>query len=456
MHLKKQSKSLALDVLNDPIRKVLVRLALPIMATSLIQMAYNLTDIFWVGKLGSSAVAAVGTGGLFLWLADSLMHLARMGGQVQAAQAIGAGDLSRARKAGAVAFQIGISLALLFGLIILLFHPKIIHFFHFQSQTTIDQSHTYLTVTGGLVVFSYCARIFTGLMTAAGNSKTPFRVTAIGLICNMVLDPLLIFGLNLGVLGAALATVISQAFVVLLFFINRKCVLSLRRLKLFTWHRGLYRPVLRVGIPTSLETLFYSGTSIVISHFVARYGDFAVAAQRIGSQIESLSWLSAEGMASAVNACVAQHVGANMLKRANKVYRLALTYMGIIGFLATLILYFFADPLMRLFVWEPQTIHIGAQYLSILAISEIFMGWELMSYGAYAGYGDSLKPALIIMIFTAIRIPLALLLTSHLPDVNGIWWAITISSILKGTLLTAYYPFFRKRFERKRTALKMP
>ncbi len=429
--------------------QALMRLALPIMASSLIQMAYSFTDLFWVSGLGSPAIAAVGTGGLFIWFADSLVYLARMGGQVLSAQSLGAEDLTQARRYAGSSLQLGMLLGLLYGLLMLCFHPQLIAFFHFKSHLTIQMSESYLLITGSLIIFPFMARIFTGLMTATGDSRTPFIITTLGLVINMLLDPLFILVFSWGIQGAAWATVLSQSIVLLLFFYAAQQNELLCRLPLFRYYRSCYLSISRIGIPAGLQTMFYAGTSIAISRLIANYGDLAVAAQRIGSQIESLSWLTAEGLAAALNAFVAQNVGAKAWHRAKKAYHLAATFMCGLSLLVSLCFLCFPQLILQPFLHEAASLDIGIHYLKILAFSQTLMSLELVANGTFAGYGKTLYPSLVCIFLTAARLPLSLLLTQSSLGLHGIWWAISISSICKGGVLTLSLPFFRRRYEER-------
>ena len=184
------------DLLKGNIAKALGRLAVHIMGASVIQMAYSLIDMIWIGRLGATAVAAVGTGGLFMWFADSFMLLARIGGQVQCAQAVGAGRRHRARQFIRAAIQLGILFGVLYGVLLFGFRRQIVAFFHFNEPETIRMTLQYLAAIAPGILFTYLSKILSGLSTATGNSRTPFMVTAVGLICNMVLDPLMIFTLG--------------------------------------------------------------------------------------------------------------------------------------------------------------------------------------------------------------------------------------------------------------------
>lgn len=184
------------DLLHESILPALTRLAVPIMATSLVQMAYNLTDMLWIGRLGAGAVTAVGTAGLYIWMSQGVVDLARIGGQVKVSQSLGGQDEEEAGQFAKGALQIGIFLALLFGVISLLGAGPLIGFFGLQSGVIIRDSERYLQITGGAIIFSFLNAVLTGILAAEGDSKTPFKANVVGLVSNIVMDPALIFGLG--------------------------------------------------------------------------------------------------------------------------------------------------------------------------------------------------------------------------------------------------------------------
>ena len=163
-----------IDLVSGPVLPSLTKLALPIMATSLIQMAYNLTDMLWIGRMGSSAVASVGAAGMYMWLSNGLAALPKMGGQVNTGHALGAGRHVEAASFSAAALWLGAALGLLFGACSVLFADPLIGFFNLNSPQVISDAKIYLQITCGCVVFSFLNQTFTGLFTAAGNSRCSF------------------------------------------------------------------------------------------------------------------------------------------------------------------------------------------------------------------------------------------------------------------------------------------
>lgn len=181
------------DLLKEPILPALTRLALPIMATSLVQMAYNLTDMAWIGRLGAGAVTAVGSAGMYTWFSQGFAILARTGGQVKAAHCLGAGETEEASLYARGAVQVGLLFALMYGLVSFFGARQLIGFFGLSSPEIIREAQAYLQIACGLIVFSYLNAILTGLLTAAGDSRTPFMANVAGLAVNVILDPVLIW-----------------------------------------------------------------------------------------------------------------------------------------------------------------------------------------------------------------------------------------------------------------------
>lgn len=442
-----------IDLLHGNILTSLTGLAVPIMATSLVQTAYSLTDMAWIGMVGSDAVAAVGAAGMYTWLANGAVAMARMGGQVRVAQTCGEGKPDEAVEYGRGAIQLAIAMALVFGVLSNAAARPMIGFFHLNTPSTVDQAVVYLRIACGLLLFTYIGQTLTGLYTAVGNSRIPFLANSIGLAVNMVLDPMMILGIGpfpkLGVAGAAIATVTAQLMVllVMLFFARRDPILS-RQLRVFNPIPGRYlKNIVRIGFPTAIQDMLYCSISMVLTRFVTSWGDAAVAVQRVGGQIESISWMTSEGFGTALNAFTGQNYGARNYKRVKKGYTTAAWIIAVWGMFTTSLLIFGASPIFRIFIHEPEVIPVGTSYLRIIGVCEMFMCVELMTVGAMSGLGRTLEASVITILLTALRIPLAYLLGNTAMGLDGVWWALTISSILKGIVFFIYYQRIMRRLE---------
>ena len=432
-----------INLLEGNILPALSALALPIMATSLIQMAYNLIDMIWIGKIGASAVASVGAAGMFMWLSNGLATLAKMGGQIKVGHALGAQKKEDAASYAQSSIQMGIVFAIGFGILSVVFADEMIGFFQLNSAQVIQDAKLYLMITCGLVIFSFMNQIFTGILTAMGNSRTSFIATGIGLVLNIVLDPLFIFGFGaippMGVAGAAIATVLAQLVVMLLFLytILRDTVLFSNVHILHSYSSQHTMEIFRIGLPSAVQSMLFSGISMVIARLIAGWGDAAVAVQKVGSQIESISWMTAEGYAAALNSFVAQNHGAKNTDRIREGYRLSMIVMLSWGVFCSLVLIVFPQLIFQVFIQEAEVLPMGVDYLRILGVSQLFMCMEITTAGAFSGLGKTLPPSIVSITLTGARIPMAILLGRWL-GLNGVWWAITISSIGKGIVLSRY------------------
>lgn len=434
-----------IDLLHEPILPALTRLALPIMATSLVQMAYNLTDMAWIGRVGAGAVSAVGSAAMFTWFSQGVSNLAKMGGQVKVAHALGRGNREEAAEYAQGAIQIGILFALVFGFLTITCRKGLIGFFNMKNPEIIRDAELYLMITCGLILFSFLNVIFTGILTASGDSKTPFLSNVIGLVINMILDPVLIFGLGpvpkMGVSGAAFATVGAQAVVTLVFLFSIRSDTILFD-KVHIWRptsRAYVKQIVRIGFPAAIQTMIYSSISMVLTRLVAGFGDTAIAVQRVGSQIESVSWMTADGFAAAINSFVGQNYGAKQWDRVKKGYMKAAQIMFLWGMFSTGLLIFAAEPIFRIFIHETDVVADGIVYLQVLGVSQMFMCEEILTTGALSGLGKTMQASVISIILTSARIPMALFLVMTPLGLSGIWWAITLSSVLKGIVYVTYF-----------------
>jgi putative MATE family efflux protein len=449
--VRSKVRSKKVDLLKGPVTSSIVRLAIPIMAGSFLSLAYNLTDMFWVGRLGTQAVAAVGTGGLLMWVSDGILSIMRIGGQVHCGQAYGRGKIDQVRSYGRESLRLGYLAAFFLFLLYFFAAGPIISIFNFNEAVTHGDAIIYLQVSSFGLFATFGGRILSALLTTAGNSKSPFIANAIGLMANMILDPLMITTLDMGVFGAALATVIAQVIVLLILLVIAKNDEIFNNLQLFSrpiaWKN--VAEILRIGLPAGAQSLIRSMVTIVISRMVVQFGDLSVAVQRFGSQVESISWMTADGFGSAVSAFIAQNYGAGKGRRVKKGYLSAFLIVLIICIFTTSILYFFAADITSLFMGEPEAIAGGRAYLQILSASQILLGLEIITIAAFSALGQTRFTAIVSTIFIGSRIPLAAWLSSTPLGVNGIWWTMTITTNVVAVVFILAFISYLKKLERE-------
>ena len=435
-----------LDLTEGSISSKLIKLSLPIMGTSFIQMAYNLIDMMWVGKDGSDSVAAVGTAGFYTWLAMSFIMISKMGGEIKVAQSIGEHNIKATKGYIKSAIELNMMLSIIYTLILIIFNKPLIELFRLGDTNVTTMGRSYLLVVACGMICYFINPVFTSIFNGLGNSKTPFKINTIGLIINIVLDPLLIFGFgpipHLGVVGAALATVLAQVVVTICFIsIIIKNKDELFKVKLFrNINLDYYKILCHIGLPIALQEGLFTLFSMAMGVIVASFGAVAIAAQKVGTQIESISWTSAEGLAAALSTFVGQNYGAKKYDRINEGSKVSIIAAIIWGILTSAVLIFFNRFIFSLFVNEAEAIEKGAEYLRVLGYSQLFMCIEITIGGIFKGIGRTKIPSYISIILTSARIPMAILLSKeNILGLSGVWWSISISSMFKGIIILSVF-----------------
>ena len=431
-------------------RKILL-VAMPIMGTQLLQMTYNLTDMFWLGRMEDSvgAVAASGLAGMFLWLSATLMMFGRIGAEIGVSQKLGGGDRAEAQGFAQEAARIGLLLGALYGLALICFAGPLVSLLQVSEQDVFQGACSYLRIAGLGIPLTYVSASITGGFNGAGNSRLGFWANAAGLIINMILDPLMILGLGWGIRGAAIATVIAQGLVctILLMFAKRH-----PRRPFPSFHlrgrltKARVKTILTWSLPVSLESAAFTMLAMVVTSMVSSsYGAYAVAVQRVGSQIESLSWLVGGGFASAVSAFVGQNFGARKWARIRRGYRISLATLLAWEVFAMLVMILGGRFLFSLFLSEPpELVQMGKEYLFILALCQPFMALEGVCGGTFRGMGKTLPPSISSISVNLIR-PLLCWTLAQWIGLNGFWLGITLSAALRGTTMFVWYTLYQRK-----------
>ncbi|MDD2525511.1 MAG: MATE family efflux transporter [Bacteroidales bacterium] len=433
------------DLTTGAISGVIIRLASPLIAASFVQMAYTMTDMLWLGHLGSEQVAAVGAAFFYVWMSNSVSYCTKSGAEVLVSQSLGSKDTPRAIQFADHAVRLAFLLALAYSLLILIAAPWLLSFFDL-AQPIREESAAYLYYIIPGMIFGILNNTFSGIIYGMGNSKTPFRILIVGLIINIVMDPLLIYGIwifpEMGVRGAAMATSLSQGIVILLFLrtlFARQGFLKGFKMR-FRWQPDLLRLIVRIGLPVTLQNALFAFISMVLTAMTAQFGHIAVAVTTLGGQLEAISWMTSDGFCTALGSFTGQNYGAGLWKRIRQGYYISLFVAGTIGLVAGLLFLFQGKFIFQFFLSEQESIALGALFLYIEGYSQFFMVAERVSAGGFNGLGKTHIPAVIGIAFNALRIPTAWLFVYTLGmGVTGIWWAISLSSILKGVLLSVWY-----------------
>lgn len=428
-------------VVGAPLPRALLFLALPAVGSMLLQTAFGIVDTFWVGRLGSDAVAAMSAASYFLWSTYALVSLVSVGTHAHVARRSGEREFHRVAGASGD----GLLLCVPVSVAAVAFYMSVagIAFRYMGVQGEIlAMARGYLDVVlVGLPVtllFMVVGAVFQG----TGDTRTPFWLLCSSFGLNLILDPLLIFGAGplptLGIAGAAVATVVSQALVLLpgLYLLHRRKLIAIPRPILSA------RPfsILRIGLPTFMEGFLFCVVYIFLVRLLLPHGTSGLAALGVGHRLEGVTYMVALGFSHACAVLVGQSLGAGKPRRAQRGTWLATAMVGGFALVVTVIFVARGGPLMDLFVDEHETIRDGTIYLRIVGLSQVFMVVEVCLFGAFEGAGNTVPPMIVSTSLTLARIPVAYLLAIRMGmGPAGVYWAISSTTMAKGVLMALWF-----------------
>ncbi len=456
---------------DGPLVPVIIRLAAPVVLMMYFQNAYNIIDTIWVGQLlGEVSLAGIGTGGYVLWMIFGLTGFVSVGLTAIIARRFGEGNIIEAELTATRGIWYSLVVSIFLGTLIWFFLPDIFLMMG-ADQSVTAQGMSYMKVLVFGIPFIFLSIAIQSMYQAAGDTITPMWLMAISLIINFALDPILMLGLfgapRMGIAGAALATVLARFTWVALGLLllvkgkrigqREKSIFSLGPvsrllpqimrgpIKLHSWDKvrwrwSQFRQVLWLGLPHAFSMTLFPAVYMILVRIPSQYGAAQVAALRVGHTVEGMSFYLALGFMIATSTCVGQNLGAGKTSRANRSAWTASAMVASIIAIFSLCFYFFSHSIAAIFSPDPNTIAAAAVYLEILAISQVFMGVEIVLGGGFTGAGDTMPPMLVAVPLNIARIPIAYFLANTMGmGVSGVWWAISGTSIIKGLILAAIF-----------------
>ena len=450
------AKKTKYDLTQGPILQKLIGLSVPIMATSFMQMAYSLTDTFWMGILSreygaSGAVAAVGTAALYLWLSMGLISLCRMGAEIGVSQNFGRGDQEAAKGFAQNAIFLALILGFIYSALMIIFRRPLIGFFNIEDAQVVLQAEQYLAVTAIGLPMMFVHNVITGCFNGFGNTKLPFYINSLGLALNIAISPLLIFVFDMGIIGAALGTVIASVVNIALKLWAMKRYRS-RPFEVFPFRFKIDKAklvqIFKWGGPVAVESMTFTFLFMVVSRLIADFGTEAIAAHRVGYQVEALSFMVGGGFAMAYGSFVGQNYGAKKWSRLHSGYKISSLVMGIYGLVITFVLFIFAEPLVSIFLNNANEIQMGGDYLRIIALTQLLFCMEGVAVGSFRGRGLTMKPTIVSAGSNVLRVIVTYALAATALGLTGVWWGIAIAMTVKSIWLLLWHIYNSRRLPR--------
>ncbi|MDT8336773.1 MAG: MATE family efflux transporter [Candidatus Izemoplasmatales bacterium] len=453
------------NVTEGPILKKMLILAFPILLTTLSQIAYNLTDIFWIGRVDqigmieTSAVAAIGTASYITWFAFGFILIAKIGTSVKVSHAVGRKELQNVNVFATNGLLLEAFFGILFSVSVILFKEEFLAIFNISTPQIIEYALMYIPIIGGFLFIQFIVNGFIAVNEGLGQTRVNLSILAIGFLFNMILDPLLIIVFKLGISGAAIATVSAQIVTLTIFIIvYKKHNPNLRVFRVKNFNLVATKQIISVGVPVGIQSMFFTIISIYIARQVFVFGPNVVAAQRIGVQIEQLTWMIASGFQTAITVFVGQNFGAKEYSRIKRSIWHISSILVPYALIISLLLLFIPETLLRIFIDDDITVRYGIRYLQIISLSQIFMIIEGIGAGFFNGIGKSYIPSVVGIIGNSLRVVLVIFLTVQFFE-EGIWWSVNISSIFKALFMIVFFIYIIRHLEdikNNRLVIKKP
>jgi len=435
------------SIIKMPIFKALITLSIPIILANLFQAMYQMTDSFWVGRLGGVALASVSICTPIIFLAFSFGIGFTMAGSTFVAQYFGAKNHKMVSHAAAQTILMVVIISLFLSVFGFIFAPYLLHFMGANNEI-FPMALPFLRISFVAVIANFSFFIFQSIMRGIGKPKVPVFVVIATVLLNFILDPLFIFGFGpipaSGPTGAALATLLTQTIAAIIGFII-----------LFGGRHGIHlkitdfkpdfkfiKKAFKIGLPSSIEQSSRNLAMVVLISLIAGFGTTAIASYGAGGNIMQVAMFMGIGLAVANGTLVGQNIGAKNISQAIKVSKISavlsfvsLSFLGLIAF-------FFSRQFISFFV--PNDLAViagGSHFIKTVALGFGFIGLQMSFGNVFLAAGKSTTTMLLTILSQWLfQIPLAYILSQHTSlGITGLWLAFPITNIIIASIAFLLY-----------------
>ncbi len=420
----------------------IVAFAVPVFLSQLFQTLYNSVDSMIVGRyLGKEALAAVSSAGNLIFLITSFFTGTAMGAGVIISRYFGAKEYDRMSKA----IHTNVAFGLVAGVFLTFFGifatPTILKWMN-TDPTVMPDSVTYFRYyfVGAIAIVMY--NIFTGIMNAVGDSKSPLIFLIISSVINVILDYLFIGGLGFGVGSAALATTIAQVISVIL------CIISLTRkdrvyrieFKKIRFHKPMLVEIIRYGLPTGVQNSVIGLANVIVQSNINTFGADAMAGYGAYIKIEGFGFLPITCFSMAMATFISQNLGAGLYDRVKKGARFGITTSIILAELVGIVIFICIPFFMRAFSDEPEVIRYGVLQGRVESLFYLFLAYAHCIAGVCRGAGKAVSPMVIMLsIWCVLRITYITAAMHICHDIRLIYLAYPITWCISSVIFFIYY-----------------
>ncbi len=417
-----------MDMTQGPIMSKLIRFGLPVLLGMLFQRIYNFADAYIVGRyLGDGPLGSVSISGMAMYLLMSLMMGLTTGVSVVISQFYGAGDEEKVRSTFSTSIYVSVIATAVITVAGILLSRPLLRLLQ-TSDELIDDAHIYLTIifagSFGTMLYNWISSVLRSL----GNSVLPLIFLIISSVLNVILDIFFIAVIPMGVAGAALATVLAQVISGALCLVYALRILPMLRIRRtdMCFDPKIAKQILIYGIPTGLQMSIITISDMTLQAMVNTYSTALVVAYGVCIKVEAVGWQMSDAIGTAVGTFTGQNIGAGRFDRVKKGVSCAYVIHFICFGLFCPIIWLIAEPLMRAFTQNPDSIRYGVEYMRIFSFFFLFGGLMCIYHNILRASGDVKVTILMGVSEIITRIGLTFLLSSMF-GYYGLWWVSPIT-----------------------------
>jgi putative MATE family efflux protein len=384
---------------SAPVSKAIIRLALPMMAAMIAQSIYNMTDMFFIGQTGDpNMVAAVSLAFPIFMLSQALGNIFAVGSSSYISRLLGVKNYDESRNASSVCFYVSLIAGLLLTVLLLCFKTPVITHIG-ASEGTLTHVDGYYSIVVLFMPFAVVGTLFSGLLRSEGATDKAMILQLIGIVLNIILDPIFISVFGWGTKGAAWATIAGQlaSFAYGVWYVRSKRTALSIALKHNKPNRTMVKEIFSIGIPSGLSNFLMSIAAILGNRIAAGYGDYVVAGSGVQLRITSLCFMLVFALTMGYQPFAGFNYGAKNFERLKKGFIFTLIVSTALCAMGCIIFFFFGDAFIRFFINDAQTIEAGALMLRVFIIGLFFMGIQTTFMTSYQALGKSFEATLVTL-----------------------------------------------------------
>lgn len=438
---------------KEDVKKLFWKLSIPAIIAQLINMLYNIVDRIYIGhipKVGALALTGVGVTMPIILIVSAFAAFAATGGAPRASIYLGKDDLDSAEKILGGSFSMQIFISVVLTVVLLIFGKTFLLMFG-ASENTIEYALSYLKIYSLGTIFVEITLSMNAFITAQGDAKTAMYTVLIGAVTNIILDPIFIFVFNMGVKGAALATITSQAIStiwVIKYLMGEKSFIKLKKENLFVDFKKYIYPSIMLGLATFIMQSSESILAIVFNASLLKYGgDIAVGAMTILASVMQIVILPLHGMGQGAQPITSYNFGAGKKERVVSSFKILLKYSFIYTSLIWLCVMLFPQVFAKIFTPDLELVAFSAKALRIYGAAILLIGIQIACQMTFVSIGSA-KASIVVAVFRKfiMLIPLIYILPNILTEkVSAVYLAEPIADAISVAFTIL---LFRKQFNK--------